>query len=354
MRCSEQTRKEAKMSNQPFQCDLVLPQGTQSELGGSDPASGWRVVEDMARLAVRLGYRGIWAYDRLEPLPRRAPLPVFDGWTTLAALAGTTEQLRLGVISSPAPLRDAALLAKRAACLDVISDGRLTLALDAGYLSEHPAAAAPPLTPAAARSGAAETAAALRMLWTGRMASYQGQHVMLDNLYCHPRPLQERLPLFALGGAETDADSDLFDGIILQETPDMVAQQVRAASACLTAEAGPGGARQIVLLDCRIFDSELERDRWLASPHVIIFWSDHPDLYVSRNLIGTVEAVRDQMGRFLDAGAREFAIYFRDYPAARSAERFMTEVVPDLTVLPPMTPQADRDQAADTVLTDAS
>jgi alkanesulfonate monooxygenase SsuD/methylene tetrahydromethanopterin reductase-like flavin-dependent oxidoreductase (luciferase family) len=349
------------MSNQSLQCDLVLPQGAHSELAGADPASGWRTIEDLARLAERLDYRGIWAYDRLEPLPRRAPLSVFDGWTTLAALATTTKRLRLGLISSPAPLRDAAQLAKRAACLDVISDGRLTLALDAGYLSEYRVPGRSALSAEAAERGAAETADALRLLWTGQPTSVQGQYVSLDGVFCHPRPRQDRLPLLALGSQEGEASSALdgraldgsasdggasdggasdggaFDGIIYQDHPDAIGRRVSAAAGHVSVGAdhvsagvGRDGQRRMALLDCRIFDSELDRDRWLASPHVIIFWSDHPDLYVGRNLIGTVEAVRDQMRRFMAAGIREFGIYFRDYPATRSAERFITEVMPEL------------------------
>jgi alkanesulfonate monooxygenase SsuD/methylene tetrahydromethanopterin reductase-like flavin-dependent oxidoreductase (luciferase family) len=335
-------RKEATMSNQSLHCDLVLPQGAHSELAGSDAVSGWRTIEEMASLAERLGYRGVWAYDRVEPLPRRAPLPVFYGWTTLTALARSTDRLKLGLISAPAPARDPVLLAKQAACLDVISGGRLMLALDSAYLSEHR------IDAAAARQGATETAQALRQLWSGDLASFQGECVQFESAYCHPGPRQDRLPLLALGAPETTAAQSAFDTVIYQEDPASVRRRVDAlidqqlaseGSAHWAGTAGGSGGssprastevRPMVMLDCRIFDTNLDRDRWLASPHVIIFWSDHPDVYVGRNLIGTPDAVRAQLQRYVDAGVRDFAIYFRDYPASRSAERFMTEVVPQL------------------------
>jgi alkanesulfonate monooxygenase SsuD/methylene tetrahydromethanopterin reductase-like flavin-dependent oxidoreductase (luciferase family) len=326
------------MSNQSLHCDLVLPQGAHSELAGSDAVSSWRTIEEMASLAGRLGYRGVWAYDRVEPLPRRAPVPVFHGWTTLTALAGSTDRLKLGLISAPAPARDPVLLAKQAACLDVISGGRLMLALDSAYLSEHR------LDAAVAGQGAMETAQALRQLWSGGLTSFQGTCVQFESAYCHPAPRQDRLPLLALGASGTAAGQGAFDAVIYQEDPASVRLRVDAlidqhlaaggsggsSPRASTADAGPHEVRPMVMLDCRIFDTDLDRDRWLASPHVIIFWSDHPDVYVGRNLIGTPDAVRAQLQRYVDAGVRDFAIYFRDYPASRSAERFMTEVVPEL------------------------
>ncbi|QSB14748.1 hypothetical protein JQS43_25425 [Natronosporangium hydrolyticum] len=89
----------------------------------------------------------------------------------------------------------------------------------------------------------------------------------------------------------------------------------------------------MIFLDCRLFDDELERDRWLSSPHVTILWSDHPDIYMRRNLIGTPERILEKLQRYVDAGVTEFGIYFRDYPALDSVSRFMTDVVPYLNQL---------------------
>lgn len=302
------------MNGQSPHFDVLLPQGANSELGKLDPASAWRVVADTARQAEELGCRGVWALDRLDPLPRRGTAPVFDGWTTLAALATATERLRLGLISPPAPQRDVLQLAKHAATLDVISGGRAALALDTGYRTAGADEAELAL-------GAAETAAALRRLWAGEATSYQGSHVTLDKAFSHPRPLGGSLPLLVLG--DDAAGDPVFDGAIRRAAPEALAS------------AG-GTARPAVLLDCRLFDDDLERDRWLSSPHVIIFWSDHPDVYMRRNLVGTVETVVGQLQRYVDAGVTEFGLYFRDYPATGGLRRFMTEVVPALSVPAPV------------------
>lgn len=308
------------MNDQSLHFDLLLPQGANSELGKLDPASSWSAIEDTTREAENLGYRGVWAFDRLDPLPRRGTAPVFDGWTTMSALAKVSERLRLGLISPPAPLRDVLRIAKHAATLDVISGGRAALALDSGYRATSAGTGGADPGQTDLDLGAVETAEALRRLWAGGAVSYQGKYVTLDKAFSHPGPVQSPLPLFALGEMEADGRGSVFDGVIRRETP----QALRDGAAA------DGVARQMVFLDCRLFDEDLERDRWLSSPHVIIFWSDHPDVYVRRNLVGTTGSVTEQLQRYVDAGVTEFGLHFRDYPARDGVRRFMTEVVPAL------------------------
>jgi alkanesulfonate monooxygenase SsuD/methylene tetrahydromethanopterin reductase-like flavin-dependent oxidoreductase (luciferase family) len=306
--------------------DLTLPQGAHSELSTSDAVSGWRAIEAAVGLADELGYRGVWACDRIDPLPRRARIPVFDGWTTLAAAAKITDRLRLGLVGSLGRFRDALQFAKHASSLDVISGGRVSVALDASHNGERGDHA-----DAEIRVFAAEVAGALRLLWDTGSATYRGRYVELDQAFCHPRPVQPRLALLASGGAEQDLPPDVFDGVIRREDPQSLRDILAAAG---------GDRRTIMSLDVRLFDSGLERDRWLGSPHVIIFWSDHPDVYVRRNLVGTVDAVRARLQEYVDLGLTEFALYFRDYPSLHSVHRFMTEVVPGL-VPPRVAPDSE-------------
>jgi len=49
---------------------------------------------------------------------------------------------------------------------------------------------------------------------------------------------------------------------------------------------------------------------------------------VRDSFVGTVEMVAEKVQAFVDAGAREFVLWFRDYPSSESLERFMSEVVP--------------------------
>src|SRR5437588_7731557 len=74
-----------------------------------------------------------WLFDHPMPIGRADPSgPCLDGWTTLAALAAQTRRLRLGLMVASNVNQTPAVLAKRAATLDVISHGRLEFGLGAG------------------------------------------------------------------------------------------------------------------------------------------------------------------------------------------------------------------------------
>src|SRR6201990_3576726 len=85
-----------------------------------------------ARRAEELGFTSLGAWDHLF-LGSRQPFPQLEALTTLAVLAShtTTTQLRNGILVLP--LRDPALLAKTAATIQAISQGRLRLGLAAGW-----------------------------------------------------------------------------------------------------------------------------------------------------------------------------------------------------------------------------
>src|SRR5262249_23941423 len=66
--------------------------------------------------------------------------PVFEGWTLLSALAAETERLRLGLLVTSNRFRPPAMLAKIAATVDVVSNGRLDFGIGAGSRPGHPVA----------------------------------------------------------------------------------------------------------------------------------------------------------------------------------------------------------------------
>src|SRR5579859_5373818 len=90
-----------------------------------------------------------------------------EGWTVLAALAAVTERIRLATLVSSVSYRNPVLLAKMAAGIDVISHGRLTLGIGAGWNEREYKQYGYEFPPAATRIAQLEEAVRLiKKMWT--------------------------------------------------------------------------------------------------------------------------------------------------------------------------------------------
>src|SRR4051794_14380095 len=94
----------------------------------------WPEYVAMAQAAERSGFDSIWLGDHLlyrdDGREERGP---WDAWSLLAGLAAVTEKVRLGPLVSCTGFGPPWLLARRAAAVQEISDGRLVLGLGAGW-----------------------------------------------------------------------------------------------------------------------------------------------------------------------------------------------------------------------------
>src|SRR5208282_2498405 len=82
--------------------------------------------------AERLGYDSFWLLDHLHSFPAPDRQPILESWTTLSALTMATKKIRIGILVTNIQNRLPSLLAKMAATVDVISNGRLEMGVGAG------------------------------------------------------------------------------------------------------------------------------------------------------------------------------------------------------------------------------
>jgi len=111
---------------------LILPQGYFNEYDGWDPEKAWGRTLELAMLAERLGFESLWFGEHVLPKCNTTGI-AFDCVALAAAVAAAVPRVGIGFVVINSPFRNPALTAKVAGTLDVISGGRLTLGLGAGF-----------------------------------------------------------------------------------------------------------------------------------------------------------------------------------------------------------------------------
>jgi len=312
------------------------PQGWKLEYLGWGAADAWTRTVELAQLTEQLGYEHLWVYDHVETVPRREATHVFEAFTTLAALSQRTTAIGLGQLVTCSSYRNAGLLAKEAAGLDVMSGGRLIVGLGAGwYDQEYRAYGYPFLPPKERLEVLDETVQVIRALWTDETVTFKGRHLQFDGAYCDPKPLQTLPPIWIGGGGEkvtlriaaafadaTNWQVGLDEFVHKSEVLRGHCERLGRDFDSIVRTHGP---------DCQLFATDADLHAWLDSPEGGNLWGgEDPEVYVRDNFVGTVEQVTEKVQAFVDAGCREFVLWFRDYPARDSLEAFATEVRPTI------------------------
>jgi alkanesulfonate monooxygenase SsuD/methylene tetrahydromethanopterin reductase-like flavin-dependent oxidoreductase (luciferase family) len=165
----------------------------------------WQEADGIAEL------EHAWLFDHLLPIGGDPNGPIYEGWTLLSALAAQTQRLRLGLLVTSNRFRPPAMLAKIAATVDVVSNGRLDFGIGAGSRPSHPAArreyeanGLPYHDFSHSMATLDEALTAIRRLWTeDEPFDFHGGHLDLTGALCNPKPVQRPSPPIMIGGRST-------------------------------------------------------------------------------------------------------------------------------------------------------
>ncbi len=183
------------MSRRALKVGLILP------MFSGDPGK----VLGAARAAEDLGFDGVFAFDHFFPPGASPDRPALEAFTTLAAIAATTERVALGTLVTRAVLRPAGLLAKMTSTIDTISGGRMILGIGTGDpidRPEHLAFGFPNLTVSERRAHLEETVTALKSLFGGRSFDGGQYHPPMSGPLVPAPPQGDSLPVWI--GAQAD------------------------------------------------------------------------------------------------------------------------------------------------------
>jgi F420-dependent oxidoreductase-like protein len=162
----------------------------------------WEELMSRARFAEDLGFDGAWVFDHFDPLYGPRSGPCMEGWSLLAALAASTDRIRLGALVTGVTYRHPSVLATQAATVDNLSKGRLEFGIGAAWHEQEHRELGIPFPPVRERIERLDEAVqVIRLLWTEESASYDGHYYSLNGAGYHPKPVQQPHPPIWIGAS---------------------------------------------------------------------------------------------------------------------------------------------------------
>jgi len=289
------------------------------------------------RRAEELGFESLWAWDHMF-LGSGRPFPFFESLTTLTVLARETETVELGTGILVLPIRTAAILAKTAATLDIVSGGRLTLGMAVGWYEREFDACGVPFT----RRGRIfeENLELLKAFWTGERVTGEARGIPFRNAIMLPPPAQRPRPRLLVGGyvdrvlKRVGEKSDGWLTYFYEPDPfERAWQKIRGYAEA--AGRDPDELHNMAQLPLCIADSFEEADRrarqYIADYFDLPAWSESTAESAIR---GTPEQCAEQIAQHAAVGVQHICLVPYGYEQEQ-VERFAAEVMPlvaDLSV----------------------
>ena len=168
---------------------------------------------DLARLVEERGHRWLMYAEHTHipasrdtpwggregapPLPRKYA-HTYDLFVAMAMSLAATSSLRVGSGICLVTQRDPIITAKEVASLDHVSGGRVDFGVGAGWNREEMANHG--TDPRTRMRLMRERVLAMKEIWTQDEASFHGEFVNFDRIWCYPKPLQRPHPPVLVGG----------------------------------------------------------------------------------------------------------------------------------------------------------
>lgn len=338
---------------------VQLPQGWRSDLSHLPASAQYEMISKVALTAENLKFDSIFLYDHLHAVPVPQRQPCFECWTTMAALASKTTNIRIGSLVTCNSYRNPALLAKMSSTLDNISNGRLDFGIGAGWLKEEHTAYGYDFPSAAERIRRLdESLTLIKKMWTSEKTDFSGKYYTCRNASCYPKPIHQPHPPILVGGigerlllrvVAKHADIWNFQGsleelkqklVVLREHCDRVGRRFNEIRVSLHATVVIGSDESDVK---ERFGRFLSRER--GEQGTLHYYVSEAIRDPSRTvktifkraqgklgktvIVGTPSECLEQLKAYSELGVSHFVVYVSDSSELSSLKLFANEVVKD-------------------------
>jgi F420-dependent oxidoreductase-like protein len=275
-----------------------------SWLFAGGPADIFDGVTAKARWAEDHGFTWFSVMDHLIQIPiaGAADEPFMESWTVLAALAAVTTRIRLATLVSSVAYRNPAHLAKMAATVDLISKGRLTFGIGAGWHEPEYRQYGwefPP-EPATRIRQMAEAVRLVKAMWTEPRTTFHGKWFHAEEAILEPKPVQRPHPPIMIAGSGEQMTLKMVaryaDACNLFGDPD----DVRRRLGILRGHCETVGRNYDEIERTNVISLLLGRDEASVAAKAARLGAEG----TFRGFAGTVNQAQDLIGRYADAGVQ--------------------------------------------------
>lgn len=302
---------------------ILLPQGWTMDLAGiKNPIQAYETMTTIAQTADELGFASAWLVDHFHTTPYPSQEVTFECWTSTAALARDTSNIRIGQMVTCNSYRHPALLAKMACTVNALSHGRLNFGIGAGWYEHEYRAYGYEYPDAPERLRQLRESVKLIQTWQEE----ETRHIPAQTGNTDEHIQKPRIPLLIGGSGE-------------KVTLKLVAQY---ADAC-NVGSDPLTAKQkfdVLNQHCEAVGRDYESIHRTSTTLCLIADSDEEALAllpaerkaslgnrIHTALIGSPETIRQRLAAYEKAGVQELLMRFIDGTHLEALRRFAQEFI---------------------------
>ena len=295
----------------------------------------WREIEDMWRFLDRDSkFYSAWTFDHfVPPGPGQDPnANCFEGWSALAALAAITTRIRLGCLVTGVTYREPAVLAKMAATVDHLSDGRLEFAIGASWHEAEHRMYGVPFPPVRERQDRLEEAMqVIRLLFNADgKVNFDGTYYHLKDAVFVPKCVQTPHPPIMIGGGGEKrtlrAVARYGDVMNVFGTPDVVRKKIAVLEQhCRDAGRDPAEIEKTVAASVVVTENQSLIDRLI--PMFAAGTGLSPDEAKKVLPVGSAERVRGIVEQYAELGVTQIIMMSQGPWKREVYQRINDEVV---------------------------